>query len=207
MHRSFQWRRGSRGFSLVEVAIVVVCIGVLAALAMVGFIRYRRTARMAEATHLVSNIKAQQEAYKAEKGLYAAISRTSDSFYPAANPGKFTTAWGGDCAGCFDPKGWSHLSVHVDGPVMYGYATVAGVGADVTSSSGGSSSGSSFWAGGSSGGTDDDDSTGDNQCATIAPTQPYFLIKAKGDTDGDGVAATVLALSCSNQVIVTNPGE
>lgn len=99
--------------------------------------------------------------------------------------------------------------MQVDGPVMYGYATVAGVGADmsVSSSSGGSSSGSSttFWSGGSSGSTDDDDSS--NDCATIAPTQPYFLIKAQGDTDGDGITATVLALSCSNQVIVTNPGE
>jgi hypothetical protein len=72
---------------------------------------------------------------------------------------------------------------------MYGYATVAGVGADVTIDQ--------MIPGGGE----------DNECASIAPTQPYFLIKAKGDTDGDGIAATVIALSCSNQVIVTNAGE
>jgi type IV pilus assembly protein PilA len=203
-HQRSTWRR-KRGFTLVEVSIVVVCVGILAALALVGYIRYRRTARMSEATNLVSMIKSEQEAYKAEKGLYASVSKSSDAYYPATNPGAFVTAWGADCESCNDPRGWQRLNVRPSAPVMYGYATVAGVGADVTNSSS-SSGGPDFFTPGGGGGTPEP-ASGDNDCASIAPTQPYFLIKAKGDTDGDGVAATVLALSCSNQVIVTNAGE
>lgn len=195
-------RNRTRGFTLVEVAIVVVVVGVLAAVALVGYIRYRRSARMSEATNLVGMIKSEQEAYKSEKGLYAAVSKNTDSFYPAPNPGKFATAWGGPCDGCNDPRGWTKLGVKPSAPVMYGYATVAGVGADVgptpkaldpdvvTAPK-----------------ADDDDAPASDQCASIAPTQPYFIIKAKGDTDGDGIAATVLALSCTNQLILTNQGE
>lgn len=204
MHQRFR-RNRTRGFTLVEVAIVVVVVGVLAAVALVGYIRYRRSARMSEATNLVGMIKSEQEAYKSEKGLYAAVSKNTDSFYPARNPGKFATPWGGPCDGCNDPRGWAKLGVKPSAPVMYGYATVAGVGAEIAP---GPKDGDPDITAPTRT-TDDDDApaAASDQCASIAPTQPYFIIKAKGDTDGDGIAATVLALSCTNQLILTNQGE
>jgi prepilin-type N-terminal cleavage/methylation domain-containing protein len=199
-------RRGGRGFTLVEVSIVVVAVGILAAIAMVIFIRHRRTVRMTEAKNLISMIKAEQETYRAERGTYAGISNSADSFYPAANPGKFATAWGGPCKNCKDPQGWAKLPVDPHGPVMYGYATIAGVGASVSLAPKPDDDDSNI---NNNSKPDDDDSQepGGNSCTQIAPTQPWFLTKAKGDTDGDGVASTVLALSCSNQLIVTNEGE
>jgi hypothetical protein len=92
---------------------------------------------------------------------------------------------------------------------MYGYSTVAGVGDDVASSDGSSGSGGTTrsFGGGAGGGEDTPPSSSGNTCASIAPTQPYYIIKAKGDTDGDGVASTVLGLSCSNHLVLTNEGE
>ena len=186
-------RRGDRGFTLVEVAIVVVIVGIIAAIGSVVFLRHRRAARMAEAKNLIVAIKAEQEAYRAERGSYAAVSSSVDSFYPSATPGKFATAWGGPCSNCTDAQGWRKLAVDPHGPVMYGYATVAGVGDGMIMAKPAP--------------TDDDDDPPLPDCTTIAPTQPWFLARAKGDVDGDGVTSSVLALSCSNQLIVTNEGE
>jgi prepilin-type N-terminal cleavage/methylation domain-containing protein len=212
-------RRSTGGFTLVEVSIVVVMVGILSAIAVVGYIRYRRQARMAEATNLISMIKAEQESYKNERGLYVSVSETVDSFYPAPTPGAFATMWGGPCANCLTKDGWESLPIKPDGPVMYGYATVAGVGEDIAASSSSSSSSSSSGGGKSKSGmmktqsvlgtspTDSTPVTIENSCSSISTTQPFYVIKAQGDTDGDHVACTVLALSCSNTLILTNEGE
>ena len=188
--------------TLVEVSIVVVMVGILGSLATVGFTRYRRSARMAEAKNLVTGIRSEQEAFKTESGVYWTASISDTSFYPAASPGAFATQWGGPCGTCLTADAWTKLNVHPDKPVMYGYATIAGVGTELTAHTPGvsSSSSSSGGIGGpgvygaSSGGGDDDDPS--SSCKTIKPTDPYYLVKAKGDTDGDGVSSTVLALSC-----------
>lgn len=202
--------------TLVEVSIVVVLVGVLAAVAVVMFVRHKRRARMAEATNIVSTIKSEQEAYRGERGTYATVSQTIESYYPAPSPGKFTTAWGAPCptGQCVDERAWLKLNVHPPEPVMYGYATISGVGAEITepSSSSGSSGLPSFWGGSTSSGgvASPDDSAPPAEatpCTTIAPTEPYFAIKAKGDTDGDGISSTVLSLSCAGSLIITNEGE
>lgn len=201
--------RTSAGFTLVEISIAIVIIGILVAIATVGFVRYRRRAKMAEATNLVSAIKAEQHAYRTERGVYASVSNSVDSFYPAATPGNFKTEWGGPCSTCLDPHAWERLPIKPPEPVMYGYATVAGVGDDLKTTPkalpppGGLADPSSS----SSGGEPDSPAKVSNDCATIEPTEPYFVIKAQGDTDGDGTSATVLALSCSNALILTNEGE
>lgn len=196
--------------TLVELSTVIVLIGILAAVALVGYIRYVRHARIAEATQLVGTIRGEQESYKAERGVYYQVSTSQDAYYPASAPGKFMTSWGGPCAGCVTPNGWATLNVHPTNPVMYGYATVAGVGADL-----GDSSSSSAGGGGSSTGfpgyAGPDDSAppglGATYCTGIGATDPYYIVKAEGDVDGDGVKAHVLGLSCSNSLIITNEGE
>lgn len=186
----------TRGFTLVELSIVVVAVGVLAAIAVVVFIRFRRSARMSEATNMVSMIKSEQEAYRNEKGLYAPVSDGSDSYYPATNPGAFTTAWGAPCTNCIEPNAWGKLHVKPSQPVMYGYSAVAGVGADIGRDVGSRVSGPSL-----------PDRPTSGPCTSIGETQPYYVIQAKGDTDGDGVASAVLALSCMDGLVLTNQGE
>jgi prepilin-type N-terminal cleavage/methylation domain-containing protein len=63
-------RRGRRGFSLMELMIVVAITGILAAIAIPTFTGYLHKARAAEATQFLGVIKLKQEAYRAEFGQY-----------------------------------------------------------------------------------------------------------------------------------------
>jgi type IV pilus assembly protein PilA len=191
-------RARSRAFTLVELAIVVVVVGILAVIGAVAYSRHRATARTAEATNLTAAIRVAQEAFKSERGVYAAVSTNTSSFYPATAPGRFVTQWGGACSNCVDgdPDGWKKLSMSTAGPVMYGYATVAGIG------------------GADLGGTPSPPSAGlttasafAEAATTIKATDPYYVTVAWGDTDGNGTPCIVLSYSTSNQLVIQAEGE
>ena len=176
--------------------IVVVVVGILGVLAILGYRRHTATARTAEAKQVTAGIRAAQEAYKTEKGIYAAVSLDDTSYYPAATPGKFVTAWGGKCANCAagDPDGWRKLAVEPGAPVMFGYATIAGLGGTGGGGAGGGSGAAS--SGGSMA-----------PLAALRATDPFYVTVAWGDTDGDGVPCTVTSYSTSNQLVVQSEGE
>jgi prepilin-type N-terminal cleavage/methylation domain-containing protein len=189
-----------RGFTLVELGVVVIITTILATVAYMGFRRHRATMRMAEATDLTHTIMDAQEAYQAETGVYANISNDNLSFYPAATPGEFKTAWGGPCTNCVSSDAWTTLTVIPHGAVMYGYATTAGIGGVPTSPSPGPGpmSPMASLAPSSSSGSSGSPSTA---------TDPYYVVAARGDTDGDGVFCDIVASSTGHSFIVTNEGE
>lgn len=184
--------------------MVVVVVGILAVVGAVVYRRHRATARTAEATQVTAGIRTAQEAYLAEKGVYASVSVDTSSLYPATSPGAFVTEWGGACTNCVgsDPDGWRKLAVHPGGPVMYGYATVAGVGgAALAATPPPPAAAPSMMApaaaagGGGSGGSG------------LAATDPYYVTVAWGDADADGVPCIVMSYSVSNQIVVQSEGE
>jgi len=63
--------RNRKGFTLVELAVVVVIIGVLAAFAVPRFLASVERSKAAEAFNYLSSVQAAQERYHARQGTYA----------------------------------------------------------------------------------------------------------------------------------------
>jgi type IV pilus assembly protein PilA len=184
----------SAGFTLVELMVVVVIVGVLAMLAVVGYRKLVQSAHVSEATGMVNNIRVAQEAYHAETQQYANISPDLVHFYPRATPAYgVQTAWGAACGGqCTSGMDWSQLPLHVDGPVLFGYATVAGQALTTPPTL-------------PTGATE---ATNCNFTYGGATTPDWYMVAARADLDGDSSTyTTVCATSWTHQVFVVNDGQ
>src|SRR5438128_12143865 len=70
LHQIMQ-RETRKGFTLVELAVVIVIIGVLAAFGVPRFLKSVERSKAAEAFAYLSSIRAAQERYQARQGTYA----------------------------------------------------------------------------------------------------------------------------------------
>ena len=178
-------RRTSHGMTLVELLVVVAIVGVLAVIAVVSYKKIVSSSRVSEATHMVQGIRAAQDRYKAETGSYANISSSINQFYPAATPGPFKTQWGGPCTLC--TTGWNALALKPDGPLEFGYATVAGPAS-------GAATAITF-------------ADGNTVSWPTTNTAPWFIVQARGDTDGNGKFCSVVGSSYNNTLTINQEGE
>jgi len=65
--------RNQKGFTLIELMIVVAIIGILAAIAIPNVITYLKKSKTAEAKQFLSTLRTLQEAYKSETDLYGTL--------------------------------------------------------------------------------------------------------------------------------------
>jgi prepilin-type N-terminal cleavage/methylation domain-containing protein len=179
-----------RGFTLVELMTVVTITGILATLGFASLRDRVSAAWGAEALNMVQSIRAAEERWRSEHMMYLDVSGAGATWYPVdatlpANRGKqqaFFAAPGDTVR----PNSalWLQLRPTVAGPVRFGYMVNAGLaGATMTTPSGGPSI---TW-----------------------PTPPdnWYVIQARGDTDGDGVISYYRASSLSGDVFTQNHGE
>jgi len=182
--RARKSRSRQAGFTLAELLAVVVMIGILATIAAVSYRRYMTSVKVAEATAMVGNIRAAQENYRSETMRYLNVSG-EQAWYPAA-PNKNKRAW--DFPSHADYNNWRQLGVRSDGPVYFGYVTYAGLaGTDVTEPTGTTAT---F-----------------NFPEADEITEPWYIIQAAGDLDGDGVRCYVVGSSFTGEIYVENEGE
>ena len=65
--------KSQKGFTLIELMIVVAIIGILAAIAIPNFLTYQLKSRQAEAKTNLQAIKTSEVAFQAERGCYVGM--------------------------------------------------------------------------------------------------------------------------------------
>jgi prepilin-type N-terminal cleavage/methylation domain-containing protein len=133
-------RRRASGFTLVELMIIVVILGVLATVAIPQYQGYVYRSKTTEAVGFLAEIKMRQESYRADFGQYCKVSADAEDFYPSTKPTPKHQAWGSSAL-------WTQLgAVPPGGQVLFSYATVAGTPGDVSADATARGfTGSDFW--------------------------------------------------------------
>ena len=80
----FKQLKGQKGFTLIELMIVVAIIGILAAIAIPNFLQYQMKSRQSEAKTNLQAIKTSEVAFQAERGCYIGIAAEGVAAYAAA---------------------------------------------------------------------------------------------------------------------------
>jgi len=109
------------GFTLIEMMIVTAIIGLLAVVAVPGFISYQSKARRTEAFVNLAEIVRTQRTFQAERDTFfeAAVPMPDWDSYGGLGPNKMP--WDGPSEAAFNELGWTP-----EGRVFYGYGINTG---------------------------------------------------------------------------------
>jgi prepilin-type N-terminal cleavage/methylation domain-containing protein len=113
-------RHRERGFTLIELMIVVVIVGVLSVIAVSGWRKHVIAARSAEASTQLGMIRAAQETYFQAYGQYCGL--VNPTPWPAVRPEQEKVGWGQPPAG----TPWAQLGIKTPGQVWFQYFVAAG---------------------------------------------------------------------------------
>ena len=112
-------RKGQKGFTLIELMIVVAIIGILAAIAIPQFASYRQRAQDSAAKSALKNLATAQENYYAEYNTYSStLAALSTWFTPETT---ISIGFGGGNA-----TAWSATAKHNSSANTFTYDSSAG---------------------------------------------------------------------------------
>jgi len=103
----FKFLHAKKGFTLIELMIVVAIIGILAAIAIPNFLKYQAKSKQSEAKMNLGSMGTSAESYHAEKDTYQP---------PASGVGSTVTVNAPPSTVCTNPLGWG-----VTGTARYDY--------------------------------------------------------------------------------------
>src|SRR5262245_59734626 len=106
------------GFTLVEVMIVVALLGVLASVAVPGFLTYQARARRSEAYVNLRAFAESERSFYTVKGFYHGTGLSWPDPVPYSGPGAMRMTWDAASEAAFSELGWGP-----EGQVYYTYET------------------------------------------------------------------------------------
>lgn len=175
------------GFTLVELMVVVAIVGVLGAIATYSVTKYIQSTKTSEAAGIINSIRGAEEMYRQDTFVYYDVSEGSFAkLHPSTTPGSFKRSWAGDGDSPETSRRFRQLGVAVAAPVYYSYGVVA------------VDTGASFPT-----------PPTQKQDFGLAGTasEPFYMVVAKGNVDGDGIFSYLVTNSLTNEVYVENEGE
>lgn len=166
---------------------VVAIVAILATLSVYGVRKYIQASKASEFTAMVASIKAGQEAYRADTFTYLDVSgnNTLSGYYPMSTPSNKAYAWG-DVSSA-QGKAYQVLGVSPDAPVYLAYACAAGDGSMAIPSA--------------------SVSIPTPNWPTTSNGAPWYVLRAIGDLDSDGVQSVYVSASFTGQIIIDKDGE
>lgn len=179
--------RRRRGFTLVELMVVVALVGILASVGVMLFRNHVFNTRTVEAMTMMQSIRAAEETWRAENGAYLDVSDTNSDFYPVGTPNRTLRTFYDPASTHPDAPKWRLLNPTVSGPIQFVYTVKAGpplttIAPPITAQQ------PTF-------------PTAANQ------TEPWYIIQAKGDTNADLVESFYVATSLNAEVLKEREGE